>query len=377
MDSSVPDISFDANGECNYCKLHEHLVSDNPNNEEGTRRFTVLTEAIKRKGKNRKYDVVVGVSGGTDSTFLCHLAKSYGLRVLAVHLDCGWDSEIAVSNIKSCIEKLGIDLYTYVVDWEEIRDIYRSAIKAAIPWPDGVTDTAILGSLYKVANVFNIPYIFVGNNFRTEGRQPDAWTDFDSRVMRSAHRKFGSGRRKTFPDFTPFHIFYYGFIKGIKMVRPFYYLDYSKADAKKVIAEQYGWRDYGGHHHESIFTRYIIGVWLPSRFKIDKRKVTYSAAVRSGHMTRTEALQQLSRPPYDPKKMEEDKVYIAKKLLFSEDEFERLLQLPIKSHQDYPNYQTYITPLRSLLAFLFTWILPWKPMMLYDPKNYDTDVRTA
>jgi N-acetyl sugar amidotransferase len=370
MDASVPEIFFDASGECNYCKLHDKLVEDYPNDAAGEQRLAATIEQMKKAGKGADYDVVVGVSGGTDSTYLCHIAKQAGLRVLAVHLDCGWDSEIAVSNIKESLDRLSIDLYSYVVDWEEIKDLYRSVLKAGIPWPDGVTDTAILGSLYKVAARFGVKYIFVGNNFRTEGRQPDAWTDFDSRVMRSAHKMYGSKKLITFPDFTPFHLLYYAFFKKIRMIRPLYFIPFNKAKAKEFLKETYGWRDYGGHHHESIFTRYTIGVWLPERFGIDKRKVTFSAYVRSGEMSRVAALEELQHPAYDPRKMQEDREYVAKKLGFSTAEFEAIWEGPIRQHTDFPSYHPLYGTFKGLAVFLFKFILPWKPMMFYDPKSF-------
>lgn len=371
MDERVPEIKFDAQGVCNYCKLHDQLCSDYPNDARGAEQLRALTETMKQKGKGRDYDVVVGVSGGTDSTYLCHLAHDLGLRVLAVHLDSGWNSEIAVSNIQKSLKKLGIDLYTYVVDWEEIKDLYRSALKANIPWPDGVTDTAILGSLYKVAAKFGVKYVFVGNNFRTEGRQPDAWTDFDARILKSIHKKFGTKKLKTFPMFTPFHLLYFGIARGIKMIRPFYFIPYNKAEAKELLKAKYDWQDYGGHHHESIFTRYIIGVWLPQKFNIDKRLVTLSAYVRSGEMNREKALQVLKEPAYSPEKMREDAEYIAKKLDFSPAEFEQIWRGQNKRHLDFPSYDFYYKTVKAFTVFLFKFILPWKPMMFYDPKSYN------
>jgi N-acetyl sugar amidotransferase len=371
MDITVPEVRFDSEGVCNYCKLHEKLCEDYPNDERGDKILNDLVEKMRKAGKNRNYDVVVGVSGGTDSTYLCHLAKTFNLKILAVHLDCGWNSEIAVSNIKNSLDKLGIDLFTYVVNWEEIKDLYRSVMKARVPWIDGVTDIAILGSLYKIAAKFNVKYIWVGNNFRTEGRQPDAWTDFDARILNAILKQFGISKSASYPNFTPFHMLYYGFLRGIKMVRPFYFIKYNKAEAKKFLAEKYDWKDYGGHHHESIFTRYTIGVWLTQKFGIDKRKVTFSAYIRSGEMSRSEALRLLKEPAYDVKKMDDDKEYIIKKLGFTEAEFDAIWQGANRRNTDYPSYEFFYKTLKGAAVFIFKFILPWKPMMFYDPKNYN------
>jgi N-acetyl sugar amidotransferase len=371
LDNSVPEIRYDSMGVCNYCKLHDQLCSDYPNDDRGAEAIRALTEKMKIKGKGRAYDVIVGVSGGTDSTYLCHLAHELGLRTLAVHLDSGWNSEIAVSNIRKSLDKLGIDLYTHVVDWEEMKDLYRSVLRANIPWPDGVTDIAILGSLFKAASKFGVKYVFVGNNFRTEGRQPDAWTNFDARILKSIHRKFGTKTLKTFPQFTPFHLLYYSIVRGVSMVRPFYFIPYNKAEAKELLKRQYDWQDYGGHHHESIFTRYIIGVWLPQKFKIDKRLVTLSAYVRSGEMDRSKAIATLQDPAYSPDRMQADAEYIAKKLDFSAQEFEAIWKGANNQHTDFPSYAFYYRNLKTVLVGLFRFLLPWRPMMFYDPKAFN------
>ncbi len=369
MDSSVPDIEFDAGGVCNYCDLHATLDSAFPNDARGARTFDQLVDEIKAKGRNRKYDCVVGVSGGTDSTFLIHLAKERGLRPLAVHLDNGWDSEISVSNIKNALELLDVDLYTHVVEWEEMKDILVSFLKASVPWVDGPTDIAILACLYKTAARYGAKYIWVGNNFRTEGRQPNDWTHCDGRMIRSIHRTFGRLKLHTFPNLYLSDLLYYGFVRGIKMIRPFYHIQYNKTEAKQLISQRYGWRDYGGHHHESLYTKFAICYWLTRKFGIDKRKVTYSALIRSGEMPRATALARLSEPPYDPKQMEEDKRYVLKKLELSEEDFEVLMARANKQFSDYPSYYPIYQRMRGLTKLVFRTILPWRPMMFYELKT--------
>ncbi len=183
MDSSVPQIKFDASGECNYCKLHDALSNDNPNDERGKEILKQIAEKLKKEGKGKKYDVVVGVSGGTDSTYLLHLCIELGLRPLAVHLDNGWNTETSVANLRNVLEALDIDLYTYVINWDEFRDILLSQLKSGLPWADAPTDIAIVSTLYRTAIKFDVPNIFVGNNFRTEGKQPTLWTYTDGRLI--------------------------------------------------------------------------------------------------------------------------------------------------------------------------------------------------
>jgi len=363
MDSTVPKIYFDSTGECNYCKVHDSLARQAPNDERGEQILRQTIQQMKQKGRRSQYDCVVGVSGGTDSTYLLHLARQHGLRPLAVHLDNGWNSKISVSNLKNSLEALGIDLVTHVINWEEMRDILLSFLKAGLPWADVPTDIAIIAILYKIAARHGIKYIWVGNNFRTEGKQPTPWTYCDGRQVKYIQRTFGSYRLKTFPNQTIYDLIYYGFIKGIKMVRPFYYIQYDKSATKAFLSQTYNWVDYGGHHHESLYTKFIISYWLVKKFGIDKRKVTFSALVRSGEMTRAEALHKLAEPPYDPVQMEEDKEYVIKKLGLTPDEFTALWNAPNKAFTHYPSYYPLYTRLKGVAAFAFKYILPFKPML--------------
>ncbi len=367
LERQTPHISFDQQGECSYCKIHDQLERDFPNDARGEAIFHRLVEQMKHVGRNKRYDCVVGVSGGTDSTYLLHLIRQFGLRPLAVHVDCGWNSEIAVSNIRKSLKKLDIDLWTYVVNWEEMKDLYRSCFQASIPWVDGVTDIAILGALYRVAAEHGVRHVLVGNNFRLEGRQPTGWSDFDARILLHIHHRFGEKVLETYPNLTFLQLFYYSVVKRVKMIRPFYYLPYIKSEAKKILQAQYDWTDYGGHHHESVFTRYIIGVWLPRKFAIDKRRVTYSALVRSRQISRDEALEALAHPPYDPELMKRDHEYVMKKLDFSEQDFAKIWALPNREHRDFPNYEVVFEKFARVGEFIFRFILPWKPLMFYRP----------
>lgn len=369
MDTTVPDIWFDDKGECNYCKLHDALHASYPQGDEGKKILNKLFEEIKKKGKGNDYDLVVGVSGGVDSTYLTHMAIEAGLRPLAVNLDNGWHSEIAVSNIKNSIEKLGVDLETYVVEYEEMKDILLSYMKAGMAWADCPTDIAIVSTLYRIAAKHNIKYVFVGNNFRTEGKQPDEWTHSDGKQLKYIQKKFGKLPIKTFPNLTISNLLYFSFFRGIKMIRPFYYIDYDKSKAKELMSQKYDWRDYGGHHHESVFTRFIIGYWLPRKFNIDKRKVTYSAQIRSKQITREYALNQVNQPPYDLAKMEEDKELLCKKLGISMEEFQVLIDAPNKSFRNYPSYYPLYLKTKKIARFVFNYLLPFKPMMMFEIEN--------
>ena len=365
MDETVPGITFDENGICNYCKLHDILVNAYPAGEAGNEKLKSIVAEIKSHSRGKTYDCIIGVSGGTDSTYLLHWAKENGLRPLAVHLDNGWDSEIAVANIKKSISALGVDLQTYVIDWEEIKDILRSFLKASYPWADLPTDIAIISSLYKIAAEENIKYVVTGNNFRIEGKQPIDWTYGDGKLVSSIHKIFGNGRMKSYPNLTLTRFAYYTLIRKIKIVRPFYYMDFDKKAAQKMLAENYGWVNYGGHHHESLFTRFVIAMWLPKKFNIDKRKVTWSALVREGQMSRNEALAELKELPYDAAKMEEDVDYVIKKLDLTREEFDRIFALPNKSFRDYPSYFPLFISMKRLMRFVFKFVLPWKPPFFY------------
>lgn len=366
MDTTVPDIHFNEKGICNYCDQFDAIVNDAPNNEAGALYLSTIIAQIKAKGKGRKYDVLIGVSGGVDSTYLIHYAIEKGLRVLAVNFDNGWHSEIAVANIKNSLEKVDSDLITYVVDYDEMKDILLSYMKAGLPWIDGPTDNAITATLYNIAGKNGIQFIFNGSSIRTEGTQPTTWTHSDTKQLKHIQNKFGKVKLSTFPMLSPFKLLYYGAVKGIKMVRPFNYMIYDKSSARVLVEKEYGWKDYGGHHHESAFTKFSIAYWLPKKFGIDKRKVTYSAQVRSGLLDRATAIELLARPPYDQNLMEDDKKYVIKKLGITPEEFEYIWNAPNKSIHDYPSYLPLFAKYQKWAMMLLKHILPFKPMMGYE-----------
>jgi N-acetyl sugar amidotransferase len=366
MDSTIPEISFDESGKCVYCYIHEALEQAYPLGDKGSEVIAKLFEEIKKRGKGRDYDCVVGVSGGTDSTYLVHVLKEAGLRPLAAHFDNGWNTEISVSNIKKVTDALKVDLFTDVVVWEEFKDLLGSFLRAGVPWADLPTDLGLTASLYKAAATHGIRDIIVGNNFRTEGKVPTAWNYGDSLFIRSVHKRFGRRKIKHVPTFSILDILWYAGLKKIQLRRPMYNMAFDKKSAQALIQQKYGWVDYGGHHHESIFTRFVLSDWLPNRFGIDKRKVSYSALVRSGQLRRDEALEKLSQPPHDPVQMRRDREYVLKKLDISEDEFAILLKGPINTHYDFPSYLPLIKGATNLVAGAVKLILPWKPTLFFE-----------
>jgi N-acetyl sugar amidotransferase len=368
LDSTLPDISFDESGTCNYCRVHDKLSNDYPRGQKGAEEFDRLVLRMKIAGKSKPYDCVVGVSGGTDSTYLLWLCKQYGLRPLAVTVDNGWQSEIAVANIHQALERLHFDLQTYVINWEEMRKIHLAFIRAGLPWPDGTSDIAIRAGLYRVAKQHHIKFILNGHDFRTEGRQPNEWTWTDGRMIKSICKREGI-KLRSFPNQTLWNLVYDGYISGIKDVRPFWYLNYSKIKAREIISRELNWEYYGGHHHENVFTRYIIGVWMPQKFGIDKRKITLAAHVREAEHSRQEALELLRLPPYDPTLMKQDEEYVTKKLGISKEEFAQIWRAPNSKFTDYPSYYPVFQSFKGVAAFVLTRILNYRPMMVYDVKQ--------
>jgi N-acetyl sugar amidotransferase len=361
VDTTVPGATFDEEGVCNYCKLHAVLERDWPLGEEGERRLAALVEKMKADGRGREHDCIVGVSGGTDSSYLLYLAKKHGLRPLAVHFDNGWDTEISVNNIKKALSKLGLELYTYVVDWEEFKDILVSFMKAALPWADIPTDIGLVSTLYRAAAEEGIKYVIVGNNFRTEGKMPTEWTYSDGRQLKHIQKKFGTKKLKSFPNLTLLDFAKYSVFKQIKMVRLLNFIEYRKDQTREILERELDWKYYGGHHYEGIYTRFVYSYWLPVKFGIDKRKITHSALVRSGEMTREAALADIAAGPSSKERVEEDVEYVIKKLGLTRAEFERIMAQPCKTFLDYPSYYPIFKKLLPMLKPIFKLALPWTP----------------
>src|SRR3990170_4822087 len=339
MDTTDPEIQFDENGICNHCRGYEaqsqRLVI--PESKRQTVLDRLVTE-IRARGKGREYDCVIGVSGGVDSTYVAYLVKSLGLRPLAIHLDNGWDSELAVKNIEETLKRLGIDLYTEVLDWEEFRDIQSAFLKASTPDSELPTDHAIVAILGNMAAKLSLKYILIGNNVRTETHLPRAWSQghFDWKYIRELHKRFGARPLKTFPHFDFFT--YYLRMLTQKRIAILDYVNYSKKEALRVLQDELGWRYYGGKHYESIYTRFYQGYILPVKFGFDKRRCHLSSLICSEEISRESALEELRIPTYSPSMQEEDREYVAKKLGFTDEEFTAIMNAPKKSYWNYPSY---------------------------------------
>jgi N-acetyl sugar amidotransferase len=346
LDTSVQDIWFDEKGECKYCHIHDEMEKSHMPGIELDREFQNKINRIKESGKGKKYDCIAGVSGGRDSSYTLLTAVKLGLRPLAVHFDNGWNSEISVRNIKKACEKLNVDLVTIVADWEEFKDLQISFLKASTPDADVPTDYAIYSVLYDTAAKEGIKYILNGHSFRTEGTSPISWTYMDPLYVRSVHRKFGKIKRfRSFPHMTFVKLQYYIWIKKIREIRLMEFIDYRKTEVDAILEKEMNWEYYGGHHHENLYTRFFQSYYLPVKFNIDKRKTELSALVRSGQISRESALAELSHSEYvhDEKTV----LYTISKLGLTREEFEEIMNLPVKSHDDYPTY----LPLMRLLRY--------------------------
>jgi len=351
MDTTVPDIVFDENGICNNCK--DYFEKDNKivfKGEEGRNKFQEIAEKIKIDGKTNRYDCIVGVSGGTDSSYVAYLAKKSDLRVLLVHIDNGWNSEISEKNIQNIVEKTGFDYCKYEVDWEEFRDLQIAYLKASVMDIEVITDHAIKAAIYDIASKNGIKFILSGSNIATEGIMPKSWvhTKEDLRNLEAIHKRYGEIKLKTYPKMGLSKFVSYILLKGIQNVSPLDYVEYDRKEAKRILQSEFGWEDYGRKHSESIFTRFYQGYILPRKFNIDKRKAHLSTLICSGQITREEALKELGKPFYEEDELERDKKYVLEKLNLSEKDFEELMKLPIKRHDEYATNEWIYSLLRRL-----------------------------
>ena len=332
-----------------------------PWGRKGEARLGRLVDTIKRSGRGKAYDCVVGLSGGTDSTYLLYLAVQLGLRPLAVHFDNGWNSEIAVRNIEKATSRLGVDLETHVVQWEAFRSLQISFLKASVSDAEIPTDMAIHAVLHDYAAREGLKHILIGHSFRAEGVVPKEWTYFEDRYIRQVHRLFSGSSRLPVPVLGPWKLFEYMLLRGIKVAPLLNHVDYSKEAAAKVLAEELGWEYYGGHHHESLYTKFFQSYLLPRKFGIDKRKLSLSARIRSGKLDRERALATLASEdyPFDPEMLE----YALEKLEMTPEQFEAIMRAEPKSFRDYPTYFPLMTALRGPLTLGFR--LGLVPSILY------------
>lgn len=355
LDTTVPGISFNEKGECNFCDYYYALANKTINRDSNTKKqeFDRTIRAIKESGRGKSYDCVLGVSGGLDSTYLSLLAKEQGLRPLLVHFDNGWNSELAVKNIENIVNILGYKLHTYVMDWDEFRDLQRSYFKASVVDVEVPTDQLIFAALSKIAFKYKIKFILAGNNVATESINPAGWVykeKLDLVNLKAIHRSFGTKKLKKLPKLGHYERYFYEAIIGIQVINILDLINYDKSLVKETVEEKLNWRDYGGKHYESIFTRFYQGYYLPVKYGIDKRKAHLSNLILSGQMTREAALRQLQEPPYSPIDQIADKEYVVKKLGFSSDEWEHIMNSPKVAHE---NFETEKSIKHQLLYFLF------------------------
>ncbi len=355
MDTTDPAIRFDSNGVCNHCINYlERMQAEVPGAAEARRLLDRAINQIGDSGRNLEYDCVAGISGGMDSTYVVLQLKRLGLRPLAVHFDNGWNSELAVTNIKRTLDKLGVELHTEVVDWEEFRELQISFLKASVPNCEIPTDHGITATLVRTAAKVGTPYVVNGSNVRTEGILPISWVFYshDLRHIHDIHRRFSSSSLKTFPQL-PLGIFAWKILSGrYRMFNLLNFLPYERQSVIHDLEQSVGWQNYGGKHYESVYTRWYQGYYLPAKFGFDKRKAHLSALLCSGQITRCAAIEALERSPYESLDLRADVEFVLNKLQLSEAEFESILNAPNRTHLEYRNSAWMIERMSRLRVFL-------------------------
>jgi len=356
MDSSDPDIFFDSQNHCNHCnEFFDFKQQITYKKGESEKKLEELVSTIKKSAKNNKYDCLIGVSGGVDSSYVAYLSKQLGLKPLALHMDNGWNSEHSAANIRNICSKLDIDYSSHVLRWDEFKDIQLSILKSSIVEVEFPTDIAITAVLHRTAAQHNIKYIIGGGNYATEGILPESWfyNPRDKKLLKSIHKKFGTVPMKTFPTFDFWQEIYYKFFKGIKMTYLLNYFPYSKDEAMKILTSQFSYQDYGGKHHESVFTRFAQSYIQPVKFNVDYRRATLSSLICNGIIGRDEALLELSKPSYNAETIDADKEYVAKKFDISVSELNAIISAEPKSYKNYPNDERFLTFIYRVYRRLF------------------------
>lgn len=345
MDTTDAAITFDERGVCDHCVgYYRDILPNWHTDERGRRELEAIVARIKEAGRGKDFDCIMGMSGGIDSSYLLYVVKEkFGLRPLVFHVDAGWNSQIAVNNIEKLVDKLKLDLYTEVIDWEEMRDLQLAFFKSGVPHIDTPQDHAFFATMYNFAEKHDVRYILTGSNYSTECvRNPVEWMYYqsDSIQLRDIHSKFGQRPLVNYPITSILrHKVYLRYIRKIRVVTPLNYVPYLKADAMKLLESEFGWQPYPQKHFESRFTKFYESYWLPKKFGYDTRKVQYSSLILTGQMTRDEALEKLSRPPYDEATVAHDFEYVATKLGISVAELQGYLEAPNKSYRDYKSQQ--------------------------------------
>lgn len=350
-DERTPSIYFNSEGVCNYCLMVDDLIKQyGTGNEIGNLKIQEILKDIKEEGKNKKYDCIIGVSGGTDSSYMLYWAIENGLRPLAVHYDNTWNSSIATENIRKMLEKLNIDLYTHVIDNKEADDIFKSFFKASVPEIEASTDLALAEVMYRAAAKNNIKYILEGHSFIEEGITPLGKNYFDGKYIKTIHNKFGNKKIKTYPLMTLYKFLKWTIFYKIRKIRPLWYIKYNKEDAQKFLIENFNWRYYGGHHLENRMTSFFHSVYCPEKFNIDYRNNTLSAKVRNGKMNREVALNEYyNKEPY---KEPEIVQYFCKRLGLTKEEYESKMKEKPRYWYEFKTYKKTFEQLRPLFFIL-------------------------
>ncbi len=358
LDTSYPGLTFDDAGICSQYWDYQNVVKPNWHpDEEGRRVLERRVEEIRRDGRGRDFDCLLGLSGGVDSSYMLHqMVKEHGLRPLVFHVDGGWNSELSVHNIHVLVDKLGLDLYTEVINWEEMRDFQLAWFKSGVPHIDIPQDHAFIAVLYKFAEKYGIKTILNGGNIATEcvmmPFQYYYWGT-DMTQIRDIIRRFGTVPMRTYPFSSVYrHKLYLRYLKGVKVFKPLNFMPYSKQIAVDLLQREYGWKPYPQKHFESRFTRFYEGYWLPSRFGFDVRRCQLSSLILTGQMSRDEALAMLEAPPYDPETVEQDFEYVATKLRISADELRGYHQMPKKYYWDYRNQHGVLSLIEKTVSLL-------------------------
>jgi N-acetyl sugar amidotransferase len=352
MDTSDPEISFDPNGVCNHCRqFDERAPREWFPNDEGSRRWNILVTQMKANGHGKEYDCILGLSGGVDSSYLALKVHESGLRPLVMHVDAGWNTELAVANIEAIVKYCGFDLHTHVVDWEDMRDLHLAYMRAAVSNQDVPQDHIFFASLYHFATSNGIRHILSGGNLATEGIFPSTWhgSSMDAINLKAIHKKFGERKLNHYKTISFFDCYiWYPFIKKMRTIRPLNYMAYDKAEALIELQTKVGYKPYPRKHGESLFTKLFQNYYLPKKFGMDKRRPHFASLIASGQMTRDAALVKLDEPLYDPAELEIDITYFCKKLRMTRQQFDALLKVPTHHYSDFPNWDGRYQKLKRL-----------------------------
>lgn len=359
MDTSDPNITFDEKGWCDYCRnYHSEILPNWHTDERGELELMKIASKIKKEGKGKDFDCIIGMSGGLDSSYLVYIAtRKMGLRPLIFHVDAGWNTQQAVGNIEKLVDGLKLDLYTDVINWEEMKDLQVAFLKSQIPDQDLPQDYAFFSSLYKFAKKNKIKYVLTGSNFSTECcREPEEWGGYagiDKTLVKDIHHRFGARPIKTFPlvDVLVYKI-YYKYILGMEVFKPLNFVPYIKEDAEEFLQRSFGWQKFLHKHHESRFTRFYEDYWLPKKFGYEKRRAHFSSLILTGQMSREAALDRISRPELDEQFFKQEFEYVANKLGLTIEELQTIFSGENKTYRDYKNKKKIISLGTKLMKML-------------------------